>query len=108
MTQEQDPNAWHLDKRVPLALIVTLVGQMAFFVWWASQVDSRMAAAEITNSQQDERILALQDAANQQAVSNATLAAQMIALRGSVEDLKQAQHETNDLLRQWMQERGEK
>lgn len=94
---------WHLDKRVPVALIVTLLGQFAFGVWWASQADSRMTASEIANVRQDAQIEAVESTTNAQAVSNATLAAQMSALRGSVDDLKAAQKETNDLLRQMMQ-----
>lgn len=38
-----EPNAepsWHLDRRVPIALIVTLALQTALGVWWASQVTS--------------------------------------------------------------------
>lgn len=35
--------AWHLDKRVPIALIVTLVLQTAGMVWWAAQLSSSVA-----------------------------------------------------------------
>src|SRR5689334_21502272 len=34
---------WHLDKRVPIALIVTLVFQFAGAVWWARGVSSDIA-----------------------------------------------------------------
>jgi hypothetical protein len=30
------PEAWHLDKKVPIALIITLVLQAAAFIWWAA------------------------------------------------------------------------
>lgn len=100
---EPDPNAWHLDKRVPVALIITILGQMAFFVWWAANVESRMLASETANSRQDTRILAVETVTNAQAVSNATLAANMDAMRVSLNDLKAAQKETNDLLRQVLQ-----
>ncbi|NRA30998.1 MAG: hypothetical protein HRU11_12155 [Parvularculaceae bacterium] len=33
---------WHLDKRVPLALIVTIFLQSCAAVWWAAQVDGRV------------------------------------------------------------------
>ena len=32
--------SWHLDKRVPIALIVTMFVQMAAGIWWASQLNS--------------------------------------------------------------------
>lgn len=40
------PEPWHLDKRVPIALIVTIVAQTVAVVWWASGVDHRVAAVE--------------------------------------------------------------
>lgn len=36
MSEAPTPDAWHLDKRVPLALIGTLLGQTALAVWWAA------------------------------------------------------------------------
>ena len=97
---------WHLDKRIPIALIVTLLLQFGFAVWWASQADSRMSAAEQANTRQDSQIAAVERATNSQAVSNATVVAQMGGLREAVDDLKAAQRETNDLLRQMMQNGG--
>jgi hypothetical protein len=44
--------AWHLDKRVPIALIVTLVLQTGGMVWWA-------ASLQATVSQQGQAIAAL-------------------------------------------------
>ena len=32
--------SWHLDKRVPIALIITMFLQMAAGIWWASQLNS--------------------------------------------------------------------
>lgn len=95
---------WHLDKRVPVALIATLLLQFGLAVWWASQADSRMTASEAANTRQDAQISAVEAMTNSQAVSNATLAAQMIGLREAVDDLKTAQRETNDLLRKMMQD----
>ena len=39
----QDPdNSWHLDKRVPIALIVTLMMQGAIGIWWMASLGSRV------------------------------------------------------------------
>jgi len=35
------PEAWHLDKKVPLALIVAIVGQTLAAVWWAAGMAAR-------------------------------------------------------------------
>lgn len=44
----RDPAAesWHLDKRVPVALIIALVLQAGGFGWWAASLDTRMSVAE--------------------------------------------------------------
>ena len=45
---EDDNKRWHLDKRVPLALIVTIVVQTAGLVWWASSLSERVNSLERT------------------------------------------------------------
>ena len=45
---EYDNKHWHLDKRVPLALIVTIVVQTAGLVWWASSLSERVNSLERT------------------------------------------------------------
>lgn len=37
---------WHLDKRVPIALIFTIVMQSMAAVWWASSMQSRLESLE--------------------------------------------------------------
>lgn len=43
-----DDQRWHLDKRVPLALIVTIIIQTAGLVWWASSLSERVNSLERT------------------------------------------------------------
>jgi hypothetical protein len=40
------PLNWHLDRRVPIALVMGLVMQMAVGMWWVSKMDSRMERGE--------------------------------------------------------------
>lgn len=42
----QDETRWHLDKRVPIALIVSMGIQTAAAVWWASSVSERVSTLE--------------------------------------------------------------
>jgi hypothetical protein len=44
---------WTLDKRIPLAVVLTIVVQTAGMVWWAATISSRVAALE--SSQPGER-----------------------------------------------------
>ena len=37
---------WHLDKRVPILLILTIFAQIAGFIWYASKLDSRVSYLE--------------------------------------------------------------
>ena len=48
MREPDDYRHWHLDRRVPLALIVTIVMQTAGLVWWASSISERVNSLERT------------------------------------------------------------
>lgn len=37
---------WHLDKRVPIALIAAIVVQTVAIVWWAASIDARVGTTE--------------------------------------------------------------
>lgn len=39
-------DGWRIDKHIPLALIVTILGQGAGVVWWGSQVQQQVADHE--------------------------------------------------------------
>lgn len=46
MQHRPPPEPWHLDRRVPIALIVTLSMQTMGMVWWASGLAHRVDQAE--------------------------------------------------------------
>lgn len=37
---------WHLDKKVPIAVILTIMLQTGTFVWWGSRLDHRVETLE--------------------------------------------------------------
>lgn len=41
-----DDGAWHLDKKVPIALIVSILLQTGGMVWWAASATERLNALE--------------------------------------------------------------
>ena len=43
MTEQDDPagRGWHLDKRIPVALILALIFQFAGGVYWVTSLESR-------------------------------------------------------------------
>jgi Tfp pilus assembly protein PilO len=40
---EKDENSWHLDKRVPVSLIMAIVMQTAGFVWWGATTSEKVS-----------------------------------------------------------------
>lgn len=45
-----DKETWHLDKKVPISLLIGLLAQSGLFIWWASGINSRVEALEAANS----------------------------------------------------------
>ena len=41
-------NGWHLDKRVPITLVVVIGLQTSAAVWWAASMDARLTNVEVT------------------------------------------------------------
>ncbi len=46
MADRRSEDHWHLDKRVPVALITVMVSWIVTTVWWASALDNRVAHLE--------------------------------------------------------------
>jgi hypothetical protein len=60
---DEDQKHWHLDRRVPIALIVTIAIQTAGIIWWASDVNARVSQLErqaVAAGPQSERIIRLE------------------------------------------------
>ena len=45
-THEEIDAAWHLDKKVPIAMIMAIVFQTGGMVWWAASASERLNALE--------------------------------------------------------------
>jgi TolA-binding protein len=99
---EVDATAWHLDKRIPIALIVSLIIQTGVATWWMADLSARVDTATTDNIAQDVRITAVERLANSQEVAAATIVANINAMRESITELKAEQSETNALLRQFL------
>ena len=46
MSTDMSDRHWHLDKRVPVALIITIVMQTIGIVWWAASLSERVSTLE--------------------------------------------------------------
>jgi hypothetical protein len=47
--RKDDDRQWHWDKKVPIALILTIGLQTGGAIWWARGLDARIAALEKTD-----------------------------------------------------------
>lgn len=105
MLTDPSREPWHLDRKVPLALIVTIVLQTGLGVWWAAGLTSRVDRAMQVNDDQDERLRTVEATSQAQQVAAATITAQIGAMRETLEQVRQDQRETNSLLRQYLERR---
>ena len=48
-------NQWHLDKRVPISIILAMLGQFAGGLWFIARLDARIIALETAQVAQAER-----------------------------------------------------
>lgn len=52
MGEEGDrAGGWHLDKRVPIAIILAIFVQTAGVVWWAARLEARVVTLEKANTE---------------------------------------------------------
>lgn len=98
----QSGEPWHLDKRVPLSLILALIAQTGAVFWWASGIEARLAAETNLNERQGDQIETLREETKGLTVSSATVTAQLVAVSQTLDEVKAAQREMNDLLRSIM------
>lgn len=101
--KDQQSESWHLDRRIPIATIWVMVIQLVGGVWFAAQLYSEVSNLTQGAIVRDRRITTVEAIINSQAVSNATLSADLRAVRGILDDLKLSQKETNELLREMRQ-----
>jgi hypothetical protein len=59
VSEQAQAEQWHLDKRVPIALIVALVAQTLTVGLWAGAVNQRLHAVERGGLQQQEQNMRL-------------------------------------------------
>lgn len=56
--------SWHLDKKVPIALIMAITINIIVGIWWASKLDSRVEAIErwkTSNERIDARLSVIEE-----------------------------------------------
>lgn len=52
---DEAETGWHLDKKVPISLIIAILAQMAGGLWFASKLDARLERLEAARVEQHDR-----------------------------------------------------
>ena len=95
-----EKESWHLSKAVPISLLVGMAIQLGTGIWWARGLESRITQAATENAQQEIRLHDIEVDAQGQRVAAASVAAQLESIKDSMDQFRQDQRETNDLIRQ--------
>ena len=80
-------NNWHLDKRVPIALILGMVGQVAVVVWGAAIMFKDIEANRLNINKLNGRVGSIETAASQQAVQLGRIEESIRGMRSDVNRL---------------------
>lgn len=89
MTEERrKKESWHLDKKVPLSIIVALLIQTGALVGWAVQLDSRVNAMESKYAAQDIIIETIKSTQNNISVGLARIEERQIILNEVLREIK--------------------
>lgn len=94
---------WHLDKRVPVALLVGLLAQGGAGVWWAGTANERLSQVERRLEGFASRSEALQSEVNEQGVALAVVAARLDDTNRNLDLVRSEIATTNRLLRELLQ-----
>jgi len=80
-------NNWHLDKRVPIALILGMVGQVAVVVWGAAIMFKDIEANRLNINKLNGRVGTIETSASQQAVQLGRIEESIRGMRSDVNRL---------------------
>ena len=65
---DDDNTSWHLDRKVPIGLIIAVLLQTCALLIWGTKLDSRVGYLETQNLSQDGKIMRLEDVSSRVAV----------------------------------------
>lgn len=98
----EKPEHWHLDKRVPIALIFAIFVQSATAVWWAASISERMEQIERRQAAAGVRSEAADANIAEQARRIAVLTEAVANTNRNLERLGVEITSTNQLLREFL------
>ena len=106
MTEMKEP--WHLDRKVPIVLILVIIGQTLGVVWQAASVNFRVMNQQMQIDRQAIAIERLQGNTQAQEVAAARLSQELADVQRALGRLESGQQQTNDYLRGLITDTGKK
>lgn len=100
MTDETE-SGWHLDKRVPIALIVMIFVQTSGMIWWAATTSARVDELEKHFRSASMTLHELELELNAQGREDVKVAQQLANTAKALDRLAEDYKETNQLLRRY-------
>ena len=97
---------WHLDRKVPIALIFAIFMQTAAGIWWASSINQRVGNTEEKIAILKSNQAVTQTEITQQSRQVAVLVEQISNTNKNIERLQTEVRDTNTLLRDMLTENG--
>lgn len=90
---------WHLDRKVPISLIIALAIQTGTAIWWASGMEHRVASTEGSVVRLKVEHDKIQSDVGDQSKAIAVLVEQLTSTNKSLEQLRMDVRDTNEMLR---------
>lgn len=78
---------WHLSKSVPISIIVGFIMQFAGFIWWTSNLDSRVSTNSTEIVRLESRTKGLEEIVQSQAVTLARMDENIKSIRVILESM---------------------
>lgn len=91
---------WHLDKRFPIALILTIFLQSAAAIWWAATIDAEVEKIGEYVASDRSKISSLEDKVEAGARADAVITQQLRTTADNIHRLSTEVERTNALLRE--------
>jgi TolA-binding protein len=87
MALHNDSQGWHLDKRVPIAIITAIAVQTFGIVWWAATLSARVDVNTRDFDRVSSELIVLRELVHQQNVRHARLEEQITGMRADIDRL---------------------
>jgi len=95
-----DEKHWHLDKRIPLAMLLAFGVYTATMIWWAATLQAQVTVNANETTKNAFRVTQLETQMSAQNTSLSVLLSQMQTVTNEMARLREEISQTNQIMRQ--------